>query len=136
MPGPGRGDGRVHESFPGAVPVHDVGNDPVEELASVGPVAMLQDLAVVCTLGITHSERNGHHYFAGLSMYPDAIQDAVLRAHGTLYRRHEGGFPTLAVKSGTLDVGSIMDAPFGYGFDLDSTQFTPLSDWSADSLAL
>ena len=107
-----------------------------EDLASVGPVAMLQDLAVVCTLGITHSERNGHHYFAGLSMYPDVIQEAVLTAHGSLYRRHEGGFPSLDVRGGNLDVGSVLDAPFGYGFDLDTTQFTPLSDWSADSLSL
>ncbi len=107
-----------------------------EDLAGVGPVAVIQDLAVVCTLGITHSERNGHHYFEGLSMYPDAIQEDVLASHGSLYRRHERGFPTLDVKGGTLDVGTIVDAPFGYGFDLDTTQFTPLDKWSADSLSL
>ena len=36
-----------------------------EDLCSVGPVAMIQDLTVAANLGITHAERNGHHYFAG-----------------------------------------------------------------------
>lgn len=107
-----------------------------EDLANVGPVALLQDLAVLSTLGITHSERNGHHYFAGLSMYPEPIQVGVLEEHGTLYRRHERGFPTLDVRGGRLDIQTIVDSPFGYGIDLDTTQFTPLSDWSSDSLSL
>ncbi len=107
-----------------------------EDLAGVGPVAMIQDLAVIATLGITHSERNGHHYFAGLSMYPQAIQKAVLSHHGTLYRRHDRGFPTLDVRDGRVDLTTVLAAPFGYGFDMDTTQFTSLSDWSADSLAL
>src|SRR5439155_284989 len=37
-----------------------------EDLSNIGPVALLQDTAVVATLGITHAERNGHHYFKGL----------------------------------------------------------------------
>src|SRR5581483_10437799 len=32
-----------------------------EDLANVGPVALLQDLAAMATLGIEHVERNGHH---------------------------------------------------------------------------
>lgn len=107
-----------------------------EDLGSVGPVAMLQDLAVVATLGVTHSERNGHHYFAGLSMYPEDVQAQVLAAHGTLYRRHDRGWPTLDIRAGRLEAGSVVDAPFGYGFDLDTTQFTPLEGWSADSLEI
>ncbi|MDE0838636.1 MAG: hypothetical protein OSB41_06225, partial [Kiritimatiellae bacterium] len=39
-----------------------------EDLANVGPVALLQDLAVMAAFGIEHVERNGHHYFKGLSM--------------------------------------------------------------------
>ncbi|HCK51670.1 MAG TPA: hypothetical protein DIC23_00540, partial [Planctomycetaceae bacterium] len=33
-----------------------------EDLANIGPVALLQDLAVASSLGITSIERNGHHY--------------------------------------------------------------------------
>ena len=107
-----------------------------EDLGNVGPVALLQDLAVAASLGVGHTERNGHHYFKGLSMYPQDVQAQVLRHHGTLYRRHEAGFPTLDVQRGRLRIGSVADAPFGYGFDLDTSKFTPLADWSAASLDL
>ena len=92
--------------------------------------------AVLCTLGITHAERNGHHYFAGLSMYPEDVQEAVLASHGSLYRRHEGGFPTLDVSDGEIRTDSVVEAPFGYGMKLDTTRFTPLADWSSESLSL
>ena len=105
-----------------------------EDLCSVGPVAMIQDLTVAANLGITHAERNGHHYFAGLSMYPESVQEQVLAKHGAFYRRHEKGYPALDVRQGRVDVSSIVDAPFGYGFDLETTQFTPLDEWNAASL--
>ena len=66
-----------------------------EDLANLGPVALLQDLAMMALLGITHVERNGHHYYRGLSMFPEDWQEAALAAHGDLYRRHEQGFPAL-----------------------------------------
>lgn len=107
-----------------------------EDLGNVGPVALLQDLAVAASLGVGHTERNGHHYFTGLSMVPQDVQAQVLRHHGPLYRRHEAGFPTLDVQRGRLRIGSVVDAPFGYGFDLDTSRFTPLEDWSPASLDL
>ena len=105
-----------------------------EDLCSVGPVAMIQDLTVAANLGISHAERNGHHYFLGLSMYPQSVQSQVLANHSTFYRRHEKGYPALDVRQGQVDVSSIVDAPFGYGFDLDTTQFTPLDEWDVASL--
>ena len=69
-------------------------------------------------------------------MYPQAIQDQILAHHGTMYRKHERGFAALDVRDGWLDVSSAVDAPFGYGFDLGTTQVTPLSDWSEDSLGV
>jgi hypothetical protein len=106
-----------------------------EDLANVGPVALTQDLAVLATLGITHSERNGHHYFAGVSMFPAEVQEQITQHHGSLYRSN-GTFPALAVSEGTLDISSAVDAPFGYAFDLDSTRYTPLDSWTADSLEI
>ncbi|HEX2033298.1 MAG TPA: hypothetical protein VHS99_03860 [Chloroflexota bacterium] len=107
-----------------------------EDLANVGPVALLQDLAATATLGIEHVERNGHHYFAGLSMLPQDVQQEVLARHGDLYRRHERGFPTLDVRRGRIATGSVVDAPFGYAIALDVTRFTPLDEWRFDSLPL
>lgn len=107
-----------------------------EDLANVGPVALLQDFAVLSCLGVTHSERNGHHYFAGLSMYPESVQQQVMDVHGALYREHDRGYPVLDVRDGLVDLTSVVTAPFGYGFDLDTTQFTPLESWSPDSLEI
>ena len=105
-----------------------------EDLCNVGPVALLQDLAVLASLGVGHAERNGHHYFAGLSMFPPDVQRAVLDRHPDLYRRHERGFATLDVRGGRLQVGSVVQAPFGVGFDIDTSGFTLLSEWTAESL--
>ncbi|MEZ6060113.1 MAG: hypothetical protein R3C19_07115 [Planctomycetaceae bacterium] len=95
-----------------------------EDLGNVGPVALLQDLAVVATLGIRHVERNGHHYFAGLSMFPRQEQERVLRCHPDLYTRHPSGFPTLAIRDGMLALTSVVEAPFGIAEHPDVSAFT------------
>ena len=101
-----------------------------EDLSNIGPVALMQDTAVVASLGIPHAERNGHHYFRGLSMLPDELQAQVLGAHGDLFRRHELGFVTTRIEGGKSDVGSVVDAPFGVGYPFDPSVFTPLGEWS------
>ena len=103
-----------------------------EDLSNVGPVALLQDLAVVAALGIPHAERNGHHYFRGLSQSPEE----ALAHHGDLYRRHERGFVTLNVQRGCVAVDSLVAAPFGVAFEVDVSQLTPLADWRVESLGL
>ncbi len=105
-----------------------------EDLSNVGPVALLQDLAVVATLGITHAERNGHHYFAGLSQFPRAAQEAILAQHGDLYTRHASGYPMVDIRRGSIAVGSVVAAPFGYAIDLDTGSFIPAAEWDYDSL--
>ena len=100
-----------------------------EDLANVGPVALLQDLAMMAALGVRHVERNGHHYFKGLSMYPQALQDEVLAAHGGLYHRHADGFAALKIENGTLDVSTVNAAPFGCGVEIDMGAFEPLNAW-------
>lgn len=107
-----------------------------EDLSNVGPVSLAQDLAVAVNLGITHVERNGHHYFAGLSVFPPNVQQQVLTHHPDLYRRHAAGYPTLKITNGAIDVGSVLDSRFGVGFELDTSLFSALKDWSFDSLGL
>ena len=104
-----------------------------EDLCNIGPVALLQDLAAAATLGIEHVERNGHHYFAGLSMFPDAVQNDVLAKHNDLYRRHGRGFAALSINHGRIALGSVVDAPFGVDFELNTRQFQALDacDFSA-----
>jgi len=90
-----------------------------EDLSTVGPLSLQQDLAVMATLGVDHLERNGHHYFRGMSMLPPAVQTALLSAHDDLYRRHEKGFPTVDGCGGRLSLASSVDAPFGRALTLD-----------------
>ncbi len=101
-----------------------------EDLANTGPLALLQDLAVMHALEIRHVERNGHHYFAGLSPFDARIQEATLAAHGDLYR-DVGAFPTLAIEGGRIEIGSVLAAPFGTGFSLDEVidDWRSLEDW-------
>lgn len=105
-----------------------------EDLCNIGPVALLQDLAVVSTLGLDHVERNGHHYFTGLSMFPGGMQNDVLAHHGDLYRRHPRGFATLNVENGAIKTGSVVDAPFGVGMKVDASEFIPLENYDVNSL--
>jgi len=126
---------------------HRQANDPAqtyilscEDLSNVGPVALLQDLAVVASLGISHAERNGHHYFAGLSHLLAEQQTAVLNAHSDLYRQHTtaGGrsFPSLAIVDGSISVASVVTAPFGLAAPFDPSLFPAASEWSFASLGL
>lgn len=105
-----------------------------EDLTTIGPVELLHDLAVMGTLGMDHIERNGHHYYRGLSALPDDLQETLLETHGDLYGRHERGFPTLDVEDGRMRFDSVIDAPFGREFDLDPARFTPIEAWNPASI--
>ncbi|HEY3505466.1 MAG TPA: hypothetical protein VGN37_22110 [Actinocatenispora sp.] len=103
-----------------------------EDLTTVGPVSVQQDLAMVATLGVPHVERNGHHYFRGLSGFPAAVSELTLAAHPDLYAPLPDGTATLSVRDGVLAVGSVLRAPFGTGLTpdvVDRAGCVPLADW-------
>ncbi len=103
-----------------------------EDLCNVGPVALLQDLAVCAALGIKSVERNGHHYNAGLSQFPRGVQTQVLEAHGDLYQATPAGWPTLAIRHGRVALGSVNEAAFGVRFLLNPGEFTHADEWDCD----
>ena len=94
-----------------------------EDLCNLGPVALLQDLAMMALLGIEHVERNGHHYYRGLSMWPEEWQSDVIASHGDLYVRHRDGFACLHVATGRLQLDSLNEAPFGLAPKFDPSRF-------------
>ena len=110
-------------------PVHLSG----EDLANVGPIALFQDLAMMAALGVEHVERNGHHYFKGLSAWPKSAQESMLENHEDLYRPHPEGYPTLGIKDGMLDLTSMNASPFGPRelLDLSSLDSVDLADPTA-----
>ncbi len=105
-----------------------------EDLSNIGPIALMQDLSVLATLGVDHTERNSHHYFKGLTVWPDEIQKTVAKAHPELFSMHEDGFPYMDIQQGRIKMESVTTSPFGVGFEFDSSKLTPLDDWKYDSL--
>lgn len=77
-----------------------------EDLTTQAGLAVQQDLALVNLLGLTHVERNGHHYVNGMAALPEAEQEAFLRAHPDLYERSHGAV-RLAIRDGHLAIGSL-----------------------------
>lgn len=104
-----------------------------EDLTNVPVVPLQQDLATVRALGITHVERNGHHYVRGLAHCSGAERVAALRHHGDLYVGDERD-AWLRIEAGRLRVGSLATAGYGVAFDPDLASMIPLDRWSFDSL--
>jgi hypothetical protein len=77
-----------------------------EDLTIQPGLALQQDLALVSLLGVTHVERNGHHYVNGMAALPKPEQDAFLAAHPDLYERSHGAV-RLRIEGGNLQIGSL-----------------------------
>lgn len=106
-----------------------------EDLVNIGPVALLQDLAVMATLGVRHVERNGHHYFAGLNGFQAGLQSMMCKAHSDLYQDEARGFAALQIANGMIKLDSVTRAPFGLGIEFDPQEwFIPKEDWRFETL--
>ena len=80
-----------------------------EDLTIQPGLALQQDLALVSQLGLTHVERNGHHYVNGMADLPRAEQQAFLTAHPDLYEQSHGAV-RVRIESGMLSIDSL-DCP-------------------------
>jgi hypothetical protein len=99
-----------------------------EDLANAGPIGLTQDLAAQAAFGVTSIERNGQHYFAGLSQFPPELQRFALNHYPELFVNGNQGWPRLEIRDGRLDLRSVNVAPFGVPGDVD------LSGLTAESL--
>jgi hypothetical protein len=77
-------------------------------------VGVQQDLALVAWLGLTHVERNGHHYVNGMAALPPGEQQAFLDAQPGLYERSDGCV-RLAIQGGDIDLASLNCIGFATG---------------------
>ena len=96
-----------------------------EDLTNLGPIALPQDLAVAAALGISSIERNGHHYFAGLSQFPPALRRHALDRHPDLFTGTPSGWPRVDVRAGRLSLASVNAAPLGVPGDPDLSELAP-----------
>jgi hypothetical protein len=77
-----------------------------EDLTCQAGLAVQQDLALGALIGVTHAERNGHHYVDGFADTPAAEAEAFMAAHPDLYRSDRGKI-RLAIDDGDLLTGSL-----------------------------
>ncbi|MGY8694461.1 MAG: hypothetical protein ACKVGW_09735 [Verrucomicrobiia bacterium] len=84
-----------------------------EDLANIGPIANHQDLVVQSALGIQSVERNGHHYFKGLSIFNQSIQDNAAECFQKLYTKDKNGYVRLNIQKGELEIEELTNRHFG-----------------------
>jgi len=89
-----------------------------EDLTTQPGLALQQDLLLAVSLGITHLERNGHHYVRGLSDLPESEQEAFLAAHPDLYIR-DGDLVRVDIRKGKMKISSLHAPGFGYSAEPD-----------------
>ena len=80
-----------------------------EDLTIQAGIALQQDLALVSLLGLTHVERNGHHYVNGMAGLPQNEQEGFLDGHPDLYERSHGAV-RVRIEGGMMQMKSL-DCP-------------------------
>jgi hypothetical protein len=97
-----------------------------EDLTTQPGVSVQQDLALVSLLGLTHVERNAHHFIDGMSTTSEAEQAGFLAAHPALYERQPGKPVRLKVRNGRIDLTSLGCPGFAVGADVDFKALRPM----------
>ncbi len=98
-----------------------------EDLTMQAGLAVQQDLALAGMLGLSHVERNGHHYvdgFAGQGA-DGAEQQRFLWAQPDLYEASHRSV-RMAIHGGWIDLRSLGGAGFASGADPDWTSLDPM----------
>ncbi len=97
-----------------------------EDLTCQPGLAVQQDLALGALIGITHAERNGHHYVDGFGDTPAAEAERFLAGHPDLYEIR-GGKVCLVIHDGDLLTGSLAAPGFASAVHPDWSSIPPLA---------
>ncbi|EAR24487.1 hypothetical protein A20C1_12687 [marine actinobacterium PHSC20C1] len=106
-----------------------------EDLSTVAPLTINQDLVVAAAMGLTHIERNGHHYWGAPAPLSPIVDELLESAHPDSFARVDDGPARLVITDGEVLLDSILDAPFGTAFELDVSTLEPLTIESARRIA-
>ena len=104
-----------------------------EDLTCQAGLGVQQDLALGALIGVTHAERNGHHYVDGFVDTPAAEARAFLAAHPDLYTS-DGNRIRLSIHDGDLLTGSLTSPGFASGVHPDWSALSPLEQPKAKVL--
>ncbi|WP_234681981.1 enolase-like domain-containing protein [Bradyrhizobium monzae] len=96
-----------------------------EDLTCQAGLAVQQDLALGAFIGVTHAERNGHHYVNGFGGTPVAEAQAFAAAHPDLYADAGQGI-RLSIHNGDLLTGSLNATGFATSVHPDWSALRPL----------
>ncbi len=99
-----------------------------EDLTTLPVLALQQDLATIAALGLTHAERNGHHYFRGLDHLSLDEAQCALVSHPDLYE-YDGQCASLRIEDGQLRLGSLQRVGFGYDVPISTSTRTAVDAW-------
>lgn len=105
-----------------------------EDLMNLPVIPVHQDLTHVAALGISHAERNGHHYVHGIDHLSAGERERLLLEHADMYQA-SGDSGYLRVQGGSIDIGSLQRPGLGSGDNMDTDAMIPLDEWSFESLA-
>ncbi len=98
-----------------------------EDLSTLPPLTVNQDLVVAAVMGLTHIERNGHHYFGCVAPLDRNIEDRLLEAHPDAFRRDDEGRVRLRIDGGVIALSSLLASPFGFDPKIVPSTLSPLS---------
>jgi len=96
-----------------------------EDLTVQAGLSIQQDLALVNLLGITHVERNGHHYVNGLASCTKQEQTDFLQSHGDLYENSFGA-TRVKISGGRLNIASLACTGFASAAMPDFSRMQPI----------
>ncbi len=104
-----------------------------EDLTNIAIVPLHQDLTHLAALGVTHAERNGHHYVRGLHHLSEGERQICRREHAALYREKDG-LLALDIKEGQINLRSLQRPGLGVGEAVEAQSMIALEDWKMDDL--
>jgi hypothetical protein len=86
-----------------------------EDLTCQAGLAVQQDSLLAASLGVTHIERNGHHYVDGFGSAPEAEAEAFLRRAPRAVHPRAGPRAPARGRCGRLDLRSLHGSGFASG---------------------
>jgi hypothetical protein len=97
-----------------------------EDLTVWPGVALQQDTTLVSLLGLTHVERNAHHFIDGFSFAPRHEQEAFAAAHPDLYDTTPDAPVRLRIRDGGIALASLDCPGFAVAAAMDFSVMRPM----------
>ena len=104
-----------------------------EDLTNIPIVSLHQDLVHVAALGLTHLERNGHHYIRGLDHLSEKEREICRARHYDLYIKNQD-FMSLNIVDGAIDIRSLQLPGLGVNGAVDVLSMKSLKEWDMSIL--